>query len=120
PNMCGLVALGATLDLLLKMDIAAVGRRILEITDLCCRRLQELGAKLFSSRDDAAHNSGIVTFELPGCDSMAVRKHGFTRDVALEKSGGKLRISPHDYINDEDIEKLLETLAEAKQLCKRA
>jgi cysteine desulfurase / selenocysteine lyase len=120
PNMVGLVALGASLHLLLNTGLSAIGQRILEITNLCCHRLEELGAKIISPRDNPSHNSGIVTFELPDCDPLAVRKHGYTRKVALAQRAGKLRISPHAYVNDEDINQLLEALREAKQLCRRS
>jgi selenocysteine lyase/cysteine desulfurase len=117
PNMVGLVALGASLKLLNSTGPAAIGKRILEITDRCCEGLEELGAKIDSQRNDPNHNSGIVTFELPGCDPQIIRKHGYTRKVALAQRAGKLRISPHAYINDEEIAALLETVREAKQLC---
>jgi selenocysteine lyase/cysteine desulfurase len=118
-NMAGLIALGASLDLLAATGLSAISQRILEITDLCCRRLEELGAIIVSPRSDPKHNSGIVTFELPGCDPLAVRKHGYTRKVALAQRAGKLRISPHAYIDEEDINQLIETLREAQQLCSR-
>jgi selenocysteine lyase/cysteine desulfurase len=117
PNMVGLVALGASLKLLNTTGPAAIGKRILEITDRCCEGLAELGAKIDSQRNDPNHNSGVVTFDLPGCDPQIIRKHGYTRKVALAQRAGKLRISPHAYINDDDIAALLETVREAKQLC---
>jgi cysteine desulfurase/selenocysteine lyase len=119
PNMVGLIALGASLKLLVDTGLDEIGKRILEITDLCCRRLEQIGATFSTRREDANHNSGIVTFELPGCDSLAIRKHGYTRKVALAQRAGRLRISPHAYVNDEDIDKLIEMLEEAKQLCRR-
>jgi selenocysteine lyase/cysteine desulfurase len=118
-NMVGLLALGASLDLLAATGLTAIGQRILEITDLCCRRLEQIGAIIVSPRNDPDHSSGIVTFELPGCDPLAVRKHGYTRSVALAQRAGKLRISPHAYINEEDINQLMDTLREAQQLCSR-
>jgi selenocysteine lyase/cysteine desulfurase len=119
PNMVGMIALGASIKLLLEMDLSHIGERIIEITDQCCSRLQELGATFATDRSAADNKSGIVTFELPGCDPLAIRKHGYTRKVALAQRAGKLRISPHAYINDDDIDLLIDMLSEAKQLCRR-
>ncbi|HZZ28418.1 MAG TPA: aminotransferase class V-fold PLP-dependent enzyme [Pirellulales bacterium] len=119
-NSVGLIALGASLDLLDSLGLPAIGQRILEITDECCRRLQEIGADIISRRDKADHNSGIVTFELPGCDSLAVRRHSYARKVAIANRSGKLRISPHAYANEEDIDRLIEALREAQSLCTNA
>ncbi|HEY2826921.1 MAG TPA: aminotransferase class V-fold PLP-dependent enzyme [Pirellulales bacterium] len=120
PNMAGMIALGASLNLLINTGLPAIGERILEITDLCCRRLEELGAKITSPRSEQQHNSGIVTFDLPECDSLAIRKHGYSRKVALAQRAGKLRISPHAYVSGEDIDLLFEMLEEAKRLCRRS
>jgi cysteine desulfurase / selenocysteine lyase len=118
-NLAGIIALGASLGLLSGIGLEKVSQRILEITDLCCRRLEEIGAIMFSPRENADHKSGIVTFVLPGCDSLAIRKHGYTRKVAFAQRAGKLRISPHAYTSEQDIDLLMETLREANQLCRR-
>ena len=49
------------LDMLLEYGTAAIGQRILEITDLACRRLVQIGAVLTSKRE-GEHRSGIVSF----------------------------------------------------------
>jgi cysteine desulfurase / selenocysteine lyase len=117
PNCVGFIGLGASLDLLADTGIAAIGNRLLEITNLCCQRLESIGAKIVNPRENADHCSGIVTFELPGCDSLALRKHCYSRHVALAQRAGRLRISPHAYINDEDIERLVAVLEEGQKIC---
>jgi selenocysteine lyase/cysteine desulfurase len=109
-NMAGCLALGASLRLLLGLGIEAIGRRVLEATDVACRRLTTAGAIVVSSRQ-GAERSGIVSFELPGFDPRAVRTHCLTQGVALACRGGRLRISPHAYCNDQDIERLIAALA---------
>ena len=64
-NSAGLIALGASLDLLAGIGLSAIGQRVLDIAKLTCQRLEEVGAVVVSPREDACR-SGIVACELPG------------------------------------------------------
>jgi selenocysteine lyase/cysteine desulfurase len=108
-NMAGFAALGASLELLARYPAADIAARILDVTDVICHRLRGLGACVASCRDDG-RASGIVAFDLPGQNPMAVRKRCRERRVLLSCRGGRLRVSPHAYCNDDDIERLVEAL----------
>ena len=112
-NMAGFLGLGASLELLaglgLSADESPLAQRVAQITDLACDRLQSIGARIVSSRDDK-HRSGIVAFDLPGRDLPAQRKRCLAAGVALSCRGGNLRISPHAYVNAEDVNRLVESL----------
>lgn len=108
-NVAGLSALEASLELLGRFGMPAISRRVLEITNLACQRLAEIGAVILSDRTEP-HRSGIVSFELPGRDPQALRQQCFERKVALSCRAGRLRISPHCYNNAEDVERLIEAL----------
>jgi cysteine desulfurase/selenocysteine lyase len=114
-NSVGFIGLGASLDLLTSLGSEAIGRRILEITDECCRRLTAIGAEIFSRRDRPEHCSGIVSFTLPGCDLNVIRRVCKERKVAVSLRVGYLRISPHAYNNDEDIDALMGAIEEGKK-----
>jgi selenocysteine lyase/cysteine desulfurase len=109
-----MIALGASLSLLLELGGAAVSAAVLDITDHACRRLAEIGATIISDRqpDDRGGEqlSGIVAFELPGHDSLAVKKHCLREKVVLSCRAGRLRISPHAYNNEEDVQRLVAAL----------
>jgi len=113
-NMAGMLALGASLDLLQELNLETVGAAILDITDRACERLREIGATIVSDRRrehrGGGQRSGIVAFELPGRDSLAVKKHCLTRQVVLSCRAGRLRISPHAYNNEEDLDRLIDAL----------
>lgn len=108
-NIAGLLALEASLELLARYGAEAISPRVLEITETACQRLAKLGATILSDRTPA-HSSGIVSFELPGRDPLALRQQCFHRKVLLSCRAGRLRISPHAYNTAEDIERLVEAL----------
>jgi selenocysteine lyase/cysteine desulfurase len=109
-NIAGMIALSASVKLLAQFGPNALGRRILEITDLACERLTGIGAVVRSDRR-AKHKSGIVAFDLPGRDPEAVRRRCLERGIVLSCRSGRLRISPHGYNNSADVDRLLEALA---------
>ncbi|MCE9605964.1 MAG: aminotransferase class V-fold PLP-dependent enzyme [Planctomycetia bacterium] len=126
-NTGGFIALGASLALLAAYDtptgsipastaggaINAIGRRVLELTESACRRLREVRAVVLSDRRPSAA-SGIVSFELPGKNPIGVRRHLLDHGVVVSCRAGKLRISPHAYNNDEDLERLIAALRSAE------
>jgi len=110
-NTVGLLAMGASLQLLADMGLSAeqsaVGDRVLAVTDFACSQLQQVGAKILSDRTTGARCSGIVAFSMPGQDPAVVREACLREGVVLSCRGGNLRISPHAYTNQEDIERLI-------------
>jgi cysteine desulfurase / selenocysteine lyase len=113
-NMVGFAGLDASLELLMSLDIAAIGERILVITDLACRRLTEAGAVIQSHRDDPEHCSGIVLFDWPGEDPQSLRRHLLDRKILVSARADRLRISPHAYCSEADIERLVDGLKECR------
>ncbi len=109
PSTAAWIGLGASLELLAGYGTAAVGRRVLEITDLACRRLEEIGAVIHSDRRPP-HQSGIVAFELPDRDARQVQRQCLQQGVVMSCRGGRLRISPHAYNDASDIDRLIEAL----------
>jgi len=109
PNTAGLIALGASLELLERFPQDAIAQRVLELTDLACSRLEAIGAVIHSDRR-REHKSGIVTFELPGRDPQSLREQCLRQRVVLSCRGGRLRISPHAYNDASDIDRLIEAL----------
>ena len=109
-NTPGFLGLGASLDMLLRFgagpDESDVGLRVLELGDFCRERLKAVGAHLHGSSRNASH-SGIVTFDLPGHSKDAFRKRCLDAGVVLSVRNGRLRISPHAYCNEDDVERLI-------------
>lgn len=112
-NSPGLLALGASIELLNRFPAALRAEAVEAASELACQRLRALGATIFSDRT-ARHRSGIVSFELPGADPQAVRRHCLAAGVVLSCRAGRLRISPHAYNNSDDVDRLIDALAAAK------
>lgn len=112
-NMVGMMALGASLELLLGLGIENVESRVLELTDEACRRLERLGAEVVSHREvkeESDCRSGIVSFNLPNQSPEAVRQRALAQGIALSCRAGYLRISPHAYNSFADFDRLEEVL----------
>lgn len=109
-NMPGLLALGASLEMLADYPPEQIAQRLLDLTDVICERLSQIGATLPGPRD-RQHASGIVSFDLPGRNLAEVRRRCRDQQVVLSCRGGRLRVSPHAYNNTDDIDRLFEALA---------
>ena len=109
-NMGGFIALGASLRLLHELGTKNVAATILDFTDQLTTLLQEFDAQVFSPWQ-LESRSGIVSFELAGRDSNAVRKHCLQNGVAMNCRAGRLRISAHAYNDEQDLERLRAALA---------
>lgn len=114
-NMIGVLGLGASLKLLAEFgvspDNSPIAERIVEVTDLAVKRLTAIGARVISQRD-GRHSSGIVSFEMPERDSAKLRHRCLSAGVVLSCRDGRLRISPHAYNNEDDIERLVTALCQ--------
>ena len=112
-NLVGTLALGASLQVLSSFGLgphsSAIGSRVLDVTDQACAQLAECGARIISRRDNV-HSSGIVAFDWPNSDPLALRKHCLANQVVLSCRGGHLRISPHAYNNSDDLQRLTDAL----------
>jgi selenocysteine lyase/cysteine desulfurase len=108
-NVAGLLALRASLELLARFPAEAIARRVIEITDYACHRLESIGTTVLSDRSEG-HKSGIVSFEIPGRDPNEIRRQCFAKDIILSCRAGRLRISPHAYNDESDIDRMLEAI----------
>src|SRR5262249_19130611 len=110
-NVAGIHALGASLELLLGLDIPRVADRIFELTDYLCGRAAAAGLGVFSSRD-TAERSGIVSLvPAPGSDPRALKKRCRDEGIVINLRAGRLRVSPHCYNTPEEIDRLMRVLA---------
>ncbi|HSS52274.1 MAG TPA: aminotransferase class V-fold PLP-dependent enzyme [Thermoanaerobaculia bacterium] len=109
-NVYGIVALGASLEILQEAEAAAVEEQVLALTRQAARGLADLGFSVVSS-SVPDETSGIVTATHPRLDPQELVKRLGERDVVVAARAGRFRISPHFYNTEEEIDRCLGELA---------
>lgn len=112
-NMAGFHALGASLDLFAELGLTStaspIADRISQVIELACERLRNIGAKILTA-PIKKHQSGIISFEIPGRDPHELRRLCFQAGVVLACREERLRISPHAYTSEADLDRLIDAL----------
>ncbi len=108
-NVYGIHALGASLDLLLGLGPEAVERRVLALAERAARGLAERGFALAAPRSPG-EVSGIVAGTHPDRSADELAEALAERGVIVSARAGRLRVSPHVYNADEELDRLLAEL----------
>ena len=110
PNLGGILGMGTSVSLLLRAGPAVIESHVLRLADRLRSELPLLGYEILPGPKAPAERSPIVSFRHPRMvpDELA----GRLRDarVIVARRGNFLRASPHYYNEDEDINRLLESL----------
>jgi selenocysteine lyase/cysteine desulfurase len=89
-----------------------IAHHVIELTDRLCEGLCRIGARITSLRGPHT-SSGIVTFSMPGADSVALGKLLQRERIVTTYRSTGIRIAPHGYNTAEEIDHLLEVTAQA-------
>ena len=112
-NTAGFIGLGASLDMLQQYGLSpsgnAIGQQVLNVSDMMVKALQEIGVVIHSERSPDI-SSGIVLFEVPGKEPVDVRQTLLDNKVITSCRGGHVRAAAHCYNNENDIDRLVETI----------
>lgn len=110
-NIAGILALGASLDLLLEVGIDEVWSRVESLTAGVCEGLASKGYHVFSPRDGADERSGIVIFEHNDPDRHRAIVHELeAANIVIALREGRLRFSGHFYNSAEQVDRLISAL----------
>jgi len=116
-NYPGAVGLGASLELINALGIETIEKHLLELTDRLHEELPRLGVRVVS-RPEREARSGITTIEVS--DDLH-ENEAFLQALLDERiyvamrytsRVGGIRISTHFYNDHEDLDRLLETMAQ--------
>jgi len=106
-----LYAMAAALEMFLALGMKTVEKRVAEICEKTRAVLRDTGASLLS--DQLPHyDSPIIAARFDGRDPSAIAHRLEDRNVLVAARHGNLRVSPHFYNNEDDVERLAEILRE--------
>jgi len=100
-NLAGILTLGASLELFNKYGINNIENRILKLSKYACKLLEEKNIELITINKDFCR-SGIVSFKTNNVDADFEKL--LKQNIQLSKRGNFLRISPHFYNTEQEIE----------------
>jgi selenocysteine lyase/cysteine desulfurase len=110
PNFHGAVAMSNSMDVIEEGGLDRIAAHVLALTDRLVEGLHSLGAQISTLRGPGI-SSGVVTFSLPGVDSVELgRRLGKAGIVTTFRPTG-LRVSPHGHNPAAHIDALLDALA---------
>lgn len=104
-NFPGFAGMNEAIGLLRNVGIENVWDRIANLTDRLCDGLTRHANVKLSSHRDSGSRSGIVNVACKDPESARTRLLG--RGIVVSVRGGGLRISPHFYNTENEIDKLL-------------
>ncbi|MEW6443340.1 MAG: aminotransferase class V-fold PLP-dependent enzyme [bacterium] len=109
PNVNDWVHLRAALELLNQIGFEKVRGRILELTSILQQGLERKGYAVAGSTRPA-ERSGILSFRREGLDARRKAAELAGRGIVVVERDGFVRVSPHVYNNEEDMDRLLRAL----------
>lgn len=111
----GAVALRASIEWMQAIGIGAITARVAELTEKAADKLVRIGATISPAM--SAERAGIVSFRLPGVRDEALwrylREHHISVGLRFISGQGGIRVSPHFYNDEADIDRLVAVAADA-------
>ncbi len=107
-NVSGLVAFDAVLGMLLEVGLARIEERVLHLTMHLIEGLRSRGYTVVSP-DGPGERSGVVCFRAKG-DPAELLHRAQERGIVVAVRVGLVRVSPHFYNTEEEIDRFLSLL----------
>jgi len=111
-NMLGIVALHASVGLLLDIGMAAIEQQVLEIAARLTNKLAALNDVEILSPLAENRRSGIVLFRKANCDTEALYRYLQDHNVICAMRGNGIRFSPHFHTSSESIDRAVALVSE--------
>jgi len=109
PNFIGALSFSSSIQVLEAAGTERIAAHVLRLTDRLVEGLAGAGAQVASVRG-AQESSGIVTFAVPGVDSVDLGRALQSDGIVTTYRPGGVRVAPHGYNNAAEIDALLEAV----------
>jgi cysteine desulfurase/selenocysteine lyase len=110
PNYLGIWVMRHCLELILSIGIDQIEQRVRELTSYLYEQVEERGFKVVTPKP-WHERAGILSFDVPEPES--VKTLLMERKIVVNvRDGGTLRVAPHFYNSRQDIDTLVDALAE--------
>ena len=107
PTFPMVYGLGAAVDMLLEAGVADTAAHITGLLDRAAGALEAIGCDVSPAPE---HRAGILMINPPSADVDALAEACAERGIAVSVRRGRLRLSPHLYSNEDDIDALVDLL----------
>ena len=102
----------AALEFLHELGFERVRERIFALAETLKQRLRSIGFRILSDRFPE-HPTGIVVCEKPGVDAQAMVQGLQEHKVGAAERLGRVRLSPHIYLSDHQLDAAARSLSQA-------
>jgi cysteine desulfurase/selenocysteine lyase len=114
-NLLGIVGLVTAMGLIMELGLENIARELLRKRAWLVPALQGKGCTVLQADAPAEAGSGIVSFTQPGADLAALHQKlveaGVVTSLRADRTGQKyIRLSPHFYNTDAELERVLELI----------
>jgi len=115
-NLLGIVGLVTAMGLIVELGVENIARELLRKRARLVPALQAKGCTVLQADAPAETGSGIVSFSRPGADLAALHQKlveaGVVTSLRVDRTGQQyIRLSPHFYNTDAELERVLELVA---------
>jgi selenocysteine lyase/cysteine desulfurase len=111
PAVANAYAAEAGLKFLLAVGTPAIERRNYALTQLCMRRLEEIGWSSVTPRDNERRGATVA---VPSHNSGGLSKELMKRDIVTSHRDDNVRASFHFYNNDDDVELFISAMKDLR------
>ena len=110
-NFPGIYGYQASLSTLLEFGIPRIEQRLSKLTRLLIRQLSDISVLTLYSPEDNTHRAGIVTYTLHDkIKADDLQNYLKKNQIIVAVREGKIRIAPHYYNTEEEIDELVTIL----------
>lgn len=113
-NFLAIHGLGAAVDLILEVGIHEIEARLRALTEALTNGLRERGLHVLGNPSRDGRRSGILTFESTERPER-LRQELWARGVVCKERFGGLRLAPHHYQDERDVNGFFERLDDARR-----